>query len=481
MIVDYLLRSGLSLLLLWMAYRFLLEGERLHGFNRWFLLFSLVFGLVMPLVVFESPSVSPLQQVRGVWTGVGRPGVPGLTTEVAATEMAPDYWWIVYGLYFLGLLLLLGRMVYKLIRLAEVIRRSEHIPSRQATLVLIPKPIIPHSFLGYIFISEDDYLDGMVDERILLHEEVHVAQRHSLDVLFVELIRIVFWFNPLLLLYKHAIQLNHEFLADESVVSRRPDIPEYQLLLLRSLGIPLTTITSNINYSLTKKRLVMMRKTTSPVRSGLVRLAVVPVIAFSLLAFSDRNSPVPRAAGYEADGLTTERFVDGPITRDVYFKGATIWVKNKAGKYESKRYEQMTAAEKAALPPVPEPIMARRSPTDAQLLKWKNDAKFRIMIDDKEVDKAVLGKYAAGDFAGYMTTNIVIPPHKSTNTTSKTQYFTFVTLATASKYDDNYIKPRLKPGKELTVMADVSGFQMYVGPPKPEKPGVLMEPVMIAP
>src|SRR5690606_20368631 len=111
-------------------------------------------------------------------------------------------------------------------------------------------------------------------------------QKHSLDVLLVEFLRIVFWFNPLLLLYKKAIQLNHEFLADEAVYSKFQDKAVYQWLIFSKIsgneaGL---SISSPFNLSSTKSRLIMMGKSSSSLKTNLLK-TISFVIAGILTVF----------------------------------------------------------------------------------------------------------------------------------------------------------------------------------------------------
>jgi beta-lactamase regulating signal transducer with metallopeptidase domain len=87
-----------------------------------------------------------------------------------------------------------------------------------------------------------------------MHEFTHVKEKHSRDVIFIELLQTIFWFNPMLIFYKKAIQLNHEYLADEAVVRVYDNVPAYQLLLLDKTAYDCNAyLTSNFNYSVTKK------------------------------------------------------------------------------------------------------------------------------------------------------------------------------------------------------------------------------------
>ena len=139
--------------------------------------------------------------------------------------------------------------------------------------------------------NKNDYLNGTIKNEIVYHELSHVQQKHSFDILLIEFIHVIFWFNPFIFLYKKAIQLNHEFLADEAVISKFENVQAYQYVLLnqvRKNSNP--SITSALNYLITKKRLIMMTKPKSFVHLLCRKIAVIPVFAISIFLFGSKTS-----------------------------------------------------------------------------------------------------------------------------------------------------------------------------------------------
>ena len=154
---------------------------------------------------------------------------------------------------------------------------------------MLKEQVLPHTFLNYIFINKRDYKTDRLEQQILTHELTHVEQKHTLDVLFIELLITLFWFNPIFRYYKKAIQLNHEFLADDAVIQTHKNITEYQLLLVhKSTQQNNSYLASNFNYSLTKKRLLMMTTPSSRTSILLKKLMVLPLIAGFMFAFAQR-------------------------------------------------------------------------------------------------------------------------------------------------------------------------------------------------
>lgn len=178
---------------------------------------------------------------------------------------------------------------------------------------MLPCATVPHSFLHYIFLSEESYKKGDIKEEIWQHELTHVVQRHSIDIIITELMQIFLWFNPLLFIYQKMIRVNHEFLADEAVIKSGADARGYQYLLLTPQNSMAGTFpASAFNYAITKKRLLMITKTTSPMKARVKQMMVIlPVAGLFLLccvktvAQSAATDTVPKVnTRYEAPSGT---------------------------------------------------------------------------------------------------------------------------------------------------------------------------------
>jgi hypothetical protein len=334
--IIYLVKSILLLGLLFGIYKLLLENEKTHRFNRFFLLFALVFGLTAPLISFE---VSPEQSIAGIKMqqmervvnapaeAVSRSVEPLITPKPDAfpkadiTPITPEInsGWsistldILFGIYGSITLFLLIRFAGGLIEIRNKIKAGTHRETEHATLILLDEPITPQSFLDYIFLEKQQFEIGAIEPEILNHEFTHVRQFHSFDVLLIEFLKVIFWFNPLMYLYKHAIQLNHEFMADEAVVRSGSNISDYQELLIRvSAGNTSLKTSSSINFSLTKKRLQMMSKKISKVKIGAIWLFILPLSAALIIVFSAQKESYPQFMSYQEiwDSLPPTTYYD---------------------------------------------------------------------------------------------------------------------------------------------------------------------------
>ena len=336
---DFLIESTIPLFVLLAVYHLLLEKEKMHVFNRFYLLFTLVFSFAIPFITIEviEEITTPIMQNTPIETIQGS-GV----AFVEETNYLPI---IIWSLYALITFLFFIRFMRNIIKITAKTKSNISIDYKNATLVLLKEKVLPHTFLHYIFINETDYNTKKIEAELFLHELTHVTQKHTFDVLFIEILKTFFWFNPILIFYKKAIQLNHEFLADEKVVNSYNDIPFYQNLLLSKANENQPFyLASNLNYLLTKKRLIMMTKTTSTTRAFLKKGIIIPLL--TVLVFSLCTKVV-------AQETTQKEGKNIYVTGEAYYKKTTFKIKDEKGKVVAKKkYSDLTAKQKKLAPPL---------------------------------------------------------------------------------------------------------------------------------
>ena len=263
--IVYLIKITLLMFLFLVFYKLVLEQEKMALFNRFYLLGSLLLSFLIPCMTVEVASASSIIS-----------HVPVEDVSVVELVVNEKNNWLLYQtpvliLYGIITFLMLIRYGKNIRSLLDQTQKADVKKYGIAKLVLTEKVTTPYAFLNFIFLNRSEYLNGKIEEQLLDHELVHVRQYHSIDVLIVELIHAFMWFNPLLPFYKNAIKLNHEYLADEGVLLRHHDLKEYQQLLLNLTSLKPVgdyKLTNNINFSITKKRLKMMTKKTSPLTRG---------------------------------------------------------------------------------------------------------------------------------------------------------------------------------------------------------------------
>jgi len=293
--ITYLVNSTLCSALLLAVYHLLLKNKAMYNFNRFYLLAGILFSYTVPLITVKQdlgplPSLIPASTQQPVILSGGAVAQNTLTTPAAITPTINDRFDALVAVYGLIALILLIRLVKNLNEIRLTISQNEKISYRGAFLVLINRQLTPHTFLNYIFLNKEDFEQKKIEDGILQHELAHAGQYHSADIILMEIVQALCWFNPVIFLYRRAIRINHEFIADAVVLHSNDDCAAYQRLLLGTAAqLKSLTITSQFNYSITKKRLIMMTKTTSATSALLSRLAIVPVIAAAFILFCNKT------------------------------------------------------------------------------------------------------------------------------------------------------------------------------------------------
>ncbi len=276
-------------------YKLLLERESMHHFKRFFLLTALIISLIIPQIVFtEYIEAEPTPAVTQVLTINEQPEITPIVHEM---EESPMNWTLIlYTLYGLGIAIFGFRFLYNIAKLWIRVRRNTQIKFNSLVKVLLKEELPPHTFLRYIFLNKQKFESKSIPAAVLLHEETHAKEWHSLDVLFIELLQVLFWFNPLIYVFKRSIKLNHEFLADSAVIKGQENQLQYQNTLLSYLSNDnfhthqSVGIANAINYSSIKKRFIIMKKQTSK-RGILIRSVLVfPLMVLLLVSFSSRST-----------------------------------------------------------------------------------------------------------------------------------------------------------------------------------------------
>lgn len=343
--IDFLIKSTLSLAVLLAIYHLVLEKEKIHQFNRFYLLFCLLFSFAIPFITFEIIQETSNELIK-------KPVIIAGQTTMTVVQDQTNYWiiafWTIYGLVTLAYAF---RFVSNVSKLICKQKNNTIIAYKNTKLILLNEKILPHTFLNCIFINKEAYHSRKIEEELYTHELIHVNQKHTIDILLIETIRVFFWFNPLFLFYKKAIQLNHEFLADEQVITTYNDIPFYQNLLLSVANVNTNYyLASNLNYSITKKRFIMMTKTTSRITATLKKIALIPILTAIFLLSCGKKVEKEKIA-QEPTALKT------PINgMEKYFEDTTFRILDEKGNtIANKKFNELTTEEKDNVPPPPPP------------------------------------------------------------------------------------------------------------------------------
>ena len=283
-----ILKSAACLAILIAFYKLFLERLSIHKFKRFYLLAALVISIVIPFITFVE-YIEPVYNVETFVTDSFTTPLyfPTETIIEEPTNYLPILLWSLYGL---GALLFASKFAINLFGIVSKINRNEKQKHNNFISVLLNDLIVPHTFFSYIFLNKTKFEAKAIPQEVLLHEQTHASQKHSLDVLFIELLHIVFWFNPLLYIIKKDIKLNHEFLADDAVLKQGIDSSSYQETLLQfTSNANQMPLAHAINYSLIKKRFTIMKTQTSRKAIWLRSLLLLPLLGGLLFSFSGRE------------------------------------------------------------------------------------------------------------------------------------------------------------------------------------------------
>lgn len=287
--LNYVMEANIGLLLVWVVYEVLLRRENQFRLARIYLLTGIVASLTFPLIHIDTgdhgiPGLSGILLASEFWASSG---------AVPEASVKEGYNWqkLFIGIYLSGIGLFLVLLLIRISRLIRVLRSGTVVPYGSYRVIESEKNIPSFSFLHYIFIGMVRTLSPADKQQIIRHESIHIQQRHSIDILLVNLVHVVFWFNPVLVIYKKIFVQLHEFEADARAVENG-DVDKYCNLLARvALQSADISLANHFNNSLTVKRIQMMRtlKTKIGIWKGLGLAAVLPLL-FVVLACQEQVS-----------------------------------------------------------------------------------------------------------------------------------------------------------------------------------------------
>jgi hypothetical protein len=451
--IVYIIKTIWCSAILLLVYRFFLEKEKMHRLNRFYLISSIVLSYTVPLITFHSnlPSL-PVQEILLV-------DLPNAaTTAPVRTPVAIgiNWWTSLFVLYGCITLFLLVRFARNIIALLLKAKNNVTVNYAGVKLVLIKDGFVPHSFFNYIFLGKQDFDNGVIEEEIFCHELAHVQQKHSADIVFYELLLAFAWFNPVLWFYRRAIQLNHEFLADDAVVKKFNNTPGYQhLLLSRAHQGGRLLLASRFNYLITKKRLVMMSTTTSRNMAALKQLALLPVLCLVVFGFSNRVFaqtppqvvPTPPAVSKieaSANGASPQLLQEFKTIVDKYgldhggggkkfYETITTTDRNRLETIFKLMSREQQGQQIVGFMPPPAPF-AKAIPSQQQIATWKDSKKYGVWIDNKRVSNEVLDDYSNEDFAHFFESKL------SKNAINYGKHYYQANLMTKNGYQEYYKK-----------------------------------------
>ena len=280
--ITYLLQVMLYQTIFIMVYELLLKKETFFNYNRVYLLGTSVLALLIPFLKF-----SMMDQLISNTTLVALPEVilnpsnTALFTNQTESSHWLDFNFSIVNFMYVGVVFTFVLFIYRLYTLLITIKKNEIDYLESITIIKLKTSKSAYSFFNFVFlgelISEDE------KQTILSHEKVHVREKHSADLIWFELLKIVFWFNPFIYLYQYRIKEAHEYIADERTM--KVNSKTYQNVLLNQLfqSQNLSFVNPFFKKSLIKNRLIMLSKSKSNQKHLTKYLAVLPLICGMLI------------------------------------------------------------------------------------------------------------------------------------------------------------------------------------------------------
>lgn len=305
-LLNYLFQVSGCLIVFYIVYYSLFRKETFSQFNRGYLLFGAILSLLLPVIPqfisvsavpkwiaqqIEQPvkriKVIPTNDEASPFSSKKLEGITIIAPQNIVNSTAPRFKFngILQFIYILGAVFMFLKLILNIGKIIWQIRTNEVIQKDGFYLVKSQQRLVC-SFFNYIFWNENLTFTALEKEQIFSHELAHIKEKHTLDVLFLELLTVLLWFNPFIYFYKKSLKSIHEYIADHYVFHQLNYKSNYAQLLIKeaSNDIAALFIVNTFFNSLTKNRLVMLTQKTSKIKQ-LKLLAVLPTLCLFLLLF----------------------------------------------------------------------------------------------------------------------------------------------------------------------------------------------------
>ncbi|MBX2904431.1 MAG: hypothetical protein KF744_00230 [Taibaiella sp.] len=315
--LHYIINTTIIWTLSLLLFDLLLRRERTHGYNRFYLLCTLLAGALLPLMPWHNATIYPtivqpaaerMAEVRAVAVHVAASAAPSPAASIP--------WPCI--IYFTGMgvsIIALGLEVVKLLRLSV---NGRHFKEGSWQVVETGKTHAPFSLLHRLYVSSKDHYTAQEWKMILEHEGRHTSMLHFADLVLLHAARTLFWFHPLVYVYHRRLLMVHEYQADASAVA---PIEYGHFLLEQAVFHAAPSFTHSLNHSPIKNRINMLtnNKTKS---TGTKKFALLPLLAFSIVCCAQNatNKFVPEGKGYKLPGADIAFSV---YKEDSFFSPAT--------------------------------------------------------------------------------------------------------------------------------------------------------------
>ena len=302
------------MMIFYVCYIIFLQRETFFVSNRWFLIVGLVTAILFPILVIP------------IYVEVAPPSLDTFTMIATTSQNIPesfDWTLLLHWIYGIGTSFFVGRLIIQLISLVTLIKKNDQEQNGHFTYVKTNQDTTPFSFFKWIVYNPKQFNPKEL-ELILKHEKVHAKQMHSLDVLLMDLISALFWFNPFIWPYRKALKQNLEFIADHNTQKQSDCEERYQKLLLKTslpqqnLALINTFYNSTIRLKISgkqivlfssfgqvKKRILMLHQSKSNLMNTWKYTVVVPLMVMFAMSFN--TQVIAKTADQASETIITDQ------------------------------------------------------------------------------------------------------------------------------------------------------------------------------
>ncbi len=278
--MEYLLKASAVIIIFYAFYKLVLQRETFFQSNRWFLFAGILSATLIPLIVIPIyVEQTPLSFQNVVFTDA-------TINETVATSI--NWIQIISLIYIAGVIFFGSKFFVNFLSLGSLLLKHSKQKNGDFYLIETQQNINPFSFFNFIVYNPNKFKTEEL-KQIIIHEKVHAYQYHSIDILLSQIATILFWFNPIVWLYKKELEQNLEFIADDKAQQKSACEKSYQQLLLKtSITKNQLALTNNFYNSLIKKRIIMLHKNRSKNTNQIKYALILPLIAAFIFTFNTK-------------------------------------------------------------------------------------------------------------------------------------------------------------------------------------------------
>jgi N-acetylmuramoyl-L-alanine amidase len=295
-LLYYLLQVMVASGILYSYYHFVLRNKKFHQYNRFYLLAAAVISILVPFLnipVYFTQQETQSSFVLQTLTTISSTGIkePVMDIQGSPTPGSTfNYIDLVYYLYIFLAVLVFIKIIISLFKIRKLIHNNPTERLGKINFVNTDEPGTPFSFFRWLFWNRKIELRSEKGEQVFRHELFHIQQKHSLDIIFMELLTVAFWINPFFVIMKRELKAIHEFLADKFAVNENEKWGYAELLLMQTLKTTQSLVNPFFHNQI-KRRIAMITTSKKPGHQYFRKIMVLPVAAIvvSLFAFSYKN------------------------------------------------------------------------------------------------------------------------------------------------------------------------------------------------